>query len=73
MNNLEQLKAFVTSVSQKHMDKLHALLEVTEKHYNLNRKMVDDVMNLAGNDAKNGFSILKTNAPDFVKEMMSLR
>jgi len=74
-NNLEILKQFVSTASAKHPEKLTALLSITEKHYTENRSMVDAVMGAAPEDRRGacGFSILKTNVPAFVSEMLALR
>lgn len=69
--NLESLKEFVSGISKSHPDKVSAILSVVEKHYEANRKMVDDVMKLNG--PKGGFSILSTNVPEFKSELLALR
>jgi hypothetical protein len=69
--NLEQLKEFVTTISQNHADKIPAILAVVEKHYIENQKMVDDVMKVNG--ARGGFAILGSNVAAFKTEMLALR
>lgn len=69
--NLEQLQDYVKTISQNHPDKIATILSVVEKHYNSNRRMVDDVMKLNG--AKGGFSILISNVPSCKSEILALR
>lgn len=69
--NLENLQDYVKTISQKHPDKIPAVLSVVEKHYNQNRKLVDDVMKVNG--AKGGFSILISNVPACKSEILALR
>ena len=69
--NLEQLKEVVAAISQKHIEKLPAILACLEKHYLANQKMVDDVMKING--PKGGFAILASNVSAFKSEMLALR
>ena len=69
--NLEQLKEVVAALSQKHIEKLPAILVCLEKHYFENQKMVDDVMKING--PRGGFAILASNVSAFKSEMLALR